>query len=251
VSGERVRVWVDTDIGGDPDDAVALMLAVRHPRAELVGVSTVDKDVEHRARLARALLEQLGSDAPVHPGMIPANALDGVDALVAIGPLTNVARLVAGGATLPRLVVMGGALAPVEHRGIVYEVEHNFSTDPAAAAQVVRESDRFVLVPLDVTAALRLEDHEADALGRVAGVVADEIAAWRERDDSPVCLHDPLALLVLLEDAVVEREPRALAVDETGKVGVGPTGVVHEVVVRADAVDAVQRTLRACTAPAG
>ncbi len=62
------EVWIDTDIGDDIDDAVALWAAARHPRLRLVGVSTVYGPVVGRAWLAAELLKRLGCEAPVLPG---------------------------------------------------------------------------------------------------------------------------------------------------------------------------------------
>jgi purine nucleosidase len=53
-----VRIWIDTDIGSDVDDALTLGYVLRHPGLELVGVSTVFGDVELRTRIAEALLEK-------------------------------------------------------------------------------------------------------------------------------------------------------------------------------------------------
>ena len=36
-----MKIWLDTDIGGDIDDALALLLAMASKEVELVGVSTV------------------------------------------------------------------------------------------------------------------------------------------------------------------------------------------------------------------
>ncbi len=63
-----LNVWVDTDIGDDIDDVVALWVAARHPQLRLVGVSTVYGPVMARAWLAGELLRRLGSKAPVLPG---------------------------------------------------------------------------------------------------------------------------------------------------------------------------------------
>lgn len=62
------KLWVDTDPG--VDDAYALMLAAR-PGVELVGLSSVGGNVGlvHTTRNARALVELLRVDAPVHPGI--------------------------------------------------------------------------------------------------------------------------------------------------------------------------------------
>jgi inosine-uridine nucleoside N-ribohydrolase len=244
-----IRLWIDTDIGGDPDDAIALCAAVHHPRAELIGVSTVDADVERRAVMARRLFDQLRVSVPVHAGVLPDAALADVDALLTIGPLTNLAAAIARDARLPaKIVVMGGAVRPVEHRGRIHEREHNFATDPAAAAQVVREVARLIVVPLDVTAALLLDREEEDALAATAGVVADEIAAFRAEGDR-VCLHDPLALLTVLDDAPIAIAPRPLVVEPDGRVRVDEQlGTSHDVVVDVDARAAVQRVLDTCTA---
>ena len=43
-----MRLWVDTDIGDNPDDTIALWCAAHSPDVELVGVSTVDGDVALR-----------------------------------------------------------------------------------------------------------------------------------------------------------------------------------------------------------
>ena len=83
-----MRLWIDTDVGSDPDDAVALLCAAAHPRVDLVGVSTVDGDTEWRAEIARTLV-----DARVVAGDEMTAAEVGhtaPDALLAIGPLTNV-----------------------------------------------------------------------------------------------------------------------------------------------------------------
>lgn len=67
------RVWLDTDIGTDIDDAVAVLCAARHPDINLLGVSTVWGRVEIRAWLAREMLQRAQHpDIPVLPGaMLP------------------------------------------------------------------------------------------------------------------------------------------------------------------------------------
>lgn len=65
-----MRVWIDTDLGSDVDDALALAHALRHPEIELVGVSTVFGDVALRTRLVQALLDAAGeADVPVCTGL--------------------------------------------------------------------------------------------------------------------------------------------------------------------------------------
>ena len=64
------RIWIDTDLGTDVDDALALAFALRHPELDLVGVSTVFGDVELRARMVEALLRLGGAEGlPVLAGL--------------------------------------------------------------------------------------------------------------------------------------------------------------------------------------
>jgi purine nucleosidase len=53
---------LDTDIGTDVDDALALAFAVRHPQLELRAVTTVSGDAVRRARIAKKLLLLAGRD---------------------------------------------------------------------------------------------------------------------------------------------------------------------------------------------
>ena len=63
------RIILDTDIGTDVDDAMALALTVASPELELLGVTTVHADTPLRARIARRLLALAGrDDIPVIPG---------------------------------------------------------------------------------------------------------------------------------------------------------------------------------------
>src|SRR5918995_5334694 len=151
-----VRLWIDTDVGSDPDDAVALLCAAGHRDVDLVGVSTVDGDTDRRAELARTLV-----DAPVVSGaqLVARDvAAAGPDALLAIGPLENVARLLASGVLPPRLAVMGGLLRSVRHRGAAWTIEHNFGAEPAAARVVIEHTPEVLLCPLDVTVRMRPSD---------------------------------------------------------------------------------------------
>jgi purine nucleosidase len=63
------RVIIDTDIGTDVDDAMALSLAALSPQLDIVGVTTVHADATLRARVARKLLSMANrEDIPVIAG---------------------------------------------------------------------------------------------------------------------------------------------------------------------------------------
>jgi inosine-uridine nucleoside N-ribohydrolase len=236
-----VRLWIDTDVGDNPDDAVALVAAAAHPAVDLVGVSTTGGKTEWRAELARHLV-----DTDVVPGERPDElaaqfTAANVDAVLAIGPLTNLAALTALDVAVPTLTVMGGLFEPVRHRGRVRHVEWNFGSDPAASA-VVAERVPMTLVPLDVTVAMRVEPEMLDDLVAASPKLAPEIERWSSEHDDPVVLHDPLALLVALDEADVAIESRRFVVDpHDGSVRAREGGTAHSVVVAVDAPGALNR----------
>jgi inosine-uridine nucleoside N-ribohydrolase len=244
-----IRLWIDTDVGDDPDDAIALLCAVAHPDVELVGVSTVDSDLDRRVRAARALV-----DAPVYrgddPGLGAALASAAPDALLAIGPLTNVAALTAARANLPAVTLMGGVLGAVRHWGIALEVEHNFSRDPAAAARVLQRCAPLI-VPLDVTLSMRLTSEQLGRLVSAAPVLAPGVHAFLElqgdvgvaHEERAVFLHDPLALLTIVDPSLVRVEQLRLSIGPDGRLVEAVDGSVAKVVRAADAPRAIEDIL--------
>ena len=65
-----VPIIIDTDTGTDVDDALALTFALASPEVDLIGVTTVDADVDTRARIVARLLGMAGRpDIPVFKGV--------------------------------------------------------------------------------------------------------------------------------------------------------------------------------------
>ena len=185
-----VPLVVDTDIGSDVDDALALALAIRHPDLELRAVSTVSSQPDARARLARRLLDLAGAtDVPVAVGasapgddrnvigaehlalLAPTSdlappkdaitllvALDADVSLATIGQQTNAAAAAGRDPALPHriagLTVMGGSFAPFEAAdGHTYGAERdwNLVLDPSSAVTSLSAGWRVRYVPIDVT----------------------------------------------------------------------------------------------------
>jgi inosine-uridine nucleoside N-ribohydrolase len=64
------KVIIDTDIGGDIDDAFAVALALQSPEFSILGITTATGDTTMRARLVTRLLNETGrSDIPVAAGI--------------------------------------------------------------------------------------------------------------------------------------------------------------------------------------
>ncbi len=65
-----MKIWIDTDIGGDIDDALALLYAMASEEIEIVGVSTVFQNTVARAKIAKTLLTMGGFEKiPVYAGI--------------------------------------------------------------------------------------------------------------------------------------------------------------------------------------
>jgi inosine-uridine nucleoside N-ribohydrolase len=226
------RIWIDTDVGTNPDDTVALWCAARAPGAELVGVSTVDDAGGWRAAFARELVPGV----EVYAGPPPPERLAGADVLAGIGPWTNVAGLASGGHLPGGVVLMGGALRPVHHRGRRRRVEHNVGRDPQAAAHLLARVAGLVVVPLDATAAVTVDADGERALTAAIPPLAAQLTQWRDRrGDFSLVLHDPAAVLVALGVPVARFGSRRLRIAPDGRMRRALRGPSQQVVVRLDA----------------
>ena len=64
------KIILDTDIGSDIDDALALAYLLREPACELLGITTVSGQPRERAMLASAMCCAAGrTDIPIYPGI--------------------------------------------------------------------------------------------------------------------------------------------------------------------------------------
>jgi len=133
--------------------------------------------------------------------------------LVAIGPLTNIALLLAVHPDVKprigRIVAMGGDL-----RGP--RAEFNIGSDPEAARRLLVEEDMpITLVPLDLTRRCVLDDSwlaELAAAGPRCATLAGVVEAYRQRRRAPVALHDSLAVLEAAEPGAVHTDQQHLEV---------------------------------------
>jgi len=262
------RVLLDTDIGSDVDDALALGLVLACPeQLDLVAVTTVCGDTRLRARIAARLLgvagrERVevcaGEEAPIlraanrfvwfgHEGRaLP----DGHDAqlsdewaparivraaretsdleLLAIGPLTNLARALALDPKLPErvagLTVMGGHVRSIRFgdKELPHGIDYNLCSDPEATVAVLGAGFKTTLVTADVTLQtwmgpadlVRLESAGpvARAIGAMlqqwTGVQKKLFSVWGgpEPSEFVAFLHDPLTVQALIDPSPLRFE---------------------------------------------
>lgn len=63
------KILLDTDIGSDIDDSVALAYLLNHPDCDLLGITTVTGEPVERAKIASVLCWAAGrKDIPIYPG---------------------------------------------------------------------------------------------------------------------------------------------------------------------------------------
>jgi inosine-uridine nucleoside N-ribohydrolase len=195
-----------------------------------------DRPLVHPAATASDVHGETGLDGPDLPG--PSREPEAVHAvellarmlreapatLIPIGPLTNIALLLAVHPELhqriERIVLMGGAMGT---GNVTPSAEFNLWVDPEAAKRVFESGIDITMVGLDVTHRAMLSAARAEALrgtGRAGAVVADLHAFYRRfhmtlygHDDTPV--HDALAVASVIRPDLLTTERRFTEIDVT------------------------------------
>ena len=63
---DKTKIIIDTDIGDDIDYALAVSFALNSPELELIGITTVFRNTDARAKIAANLLHLAGKGIPVY-----------------------------------------------------------------------------------------------------------------------------------------------------------------------------------------
>ncbi|UFU05430.1 nucleoside hydrolase [Ruania halotolerans] len=253
-------VVLDTDLGTDVDDAMALALLLGSPEVELPAVTTVYGDTLLRARLVQRYAGLAGRRLPVwageaatrsgrevwwaghegslHPGLEAEHVEPGDGAaslaeavasrpgrdVLAIGPLTNLAlaleRTPSMAGSARGFWLMGGDFAAPEP-------EHNIRSDTDAAAAVFNSGAPIVICGLEITRQVRIESGQLAVIAAAgplgAALAADIDQWWKFWNETWNVPHDPVAVLALLR-------PELVTLSEPGRVYVSNDGVTtHEV----------------------
>ncbi len=152
--------------------------------------------------------------------------------IVALGPLTNIARAFQRDPDLPvgQVVMMGGAVSSPGN--ITPSAEFNIFCDPQSARQVFLSRSTKTLIPLDVTNRLvlsydlfnRLPD-ESTKLGRfLRKILPPAFRNYRQRFGlEGIHVHDSIALMAALRPELFTVEEMAGDVETTGKLTTGAT----------------------------
>ena len=225
------------NVGLDHTTRNALGIAQLAGRADLPVSAGANRPLVHDARRAEhvhgadgvggvRLPEPTAPPDPRHAvDLIAALAEPAPLTLVAIGPLTNVALLLARyprvAERIERLVIMGGSTGTGNATGLA---EFNIWVDPEAAVRVLASGCPITLLPLDATRQALLGPADVEALGLAGGhcpaIAAALLRAYGDlRPGGGLIMHDALAMVELIDPGLIGRAPRRITVDD----GHGPT----------------------------
>jgi inosine-uridine nucleoside N-ribohydrolase len=151
--------------------------------------------------------------------------------LVATGPLTNVARLLAMRSERPeRIVLMGGSIA---EGNVTPAAEFNIWADPEAADAVFRSGLDVTMIGLDVTHKALLTAPYAERLraagdtGRMVAALVDFFAQFHRKtygfDGAPI--HDAVAVAHAFQPGLVETVERNIEIETVSDLCRGRTVV--------------------------
>jgi purine nucleosidase len=232
---EHMHLILDTDIGSDVDDALALALIEGSPELELDAVITVYGNTHLRAQLARRYLSFTSAD-PALPiaagsaetrsgkevwwaghegGLFPdleTEQVDdnGVELLVrtlaanpgqvdvlAIGPLTNIAAALDADPAFEANVRRLVIMGGDFREDRI--PEHNLESDISAAERVFGSGLEIVVGGLDLTLKVKMGKTELKKIeesGPLGELLAKETAIWWDFiDEQENSLHDPILAL--------------------------------------------------------
>jgi purine nucleosidase/pyrimidine-specific ribonucleoside hydrolase len=166
--------------------------------------------------------------SPQHAVDFLAERVEGAT-LVATGPLTNVALLLARHpeAKPERVVLMGGAIA---EGNVTPAAEFNIWADPEAAHRVFASGLDVTMVGLDVTHKALVNPDQLRGAGRIGEVVAEllefyggfhrSVYGW---DGSPI--HDAVAVAHVIDPGLLEVERLNVRIDTESELSRGRTVV--------------------------
>ena len=252
---DRIKIIIDTDIGDDVDDALAIALAIVSPEIELLGITTVYKNTNLRASLARDMLRVFGvaDSVPVLPGFSqpiryhvddtviphqccdlktaplegkPADAVSFIintvrdcpeTVIVAIGPMTNIAMAIK---LAPDVMKNASIIAMGGAFTAVYP-EYNIMCDPEAAHIMINSGADISMIGLDVTTKCVLtKEDERLILNQTSDTgryLARLSGIWIETSKAKkITLHDPLTVALIASPDILSLRKEPVRIELEG-----------------------------------
>jgi purine nucleosidase len=182
-------------------------------------------------RTAKPITTRTGKDGPIKDEAVEflysrLKAQPGRITLVAVGPLTNVARLLQihpdSKQLLQRLVIMGGSVRVGYDGKKSPEVEWNIKCDIPAARAVFASGVSLVVAPLDATGTLKLDEPLRKKLFATCTPLTFQVQALYQMWDKPTpVLFDPAAVALSVSEQHFTMEDLHLEVSDKGLTQIG------------------------------
>lgn len=259
----KKKIIINTDIGDDADDAVAIALALNSDEIEIKGITTVFKNTKLRAKMAKDLLEIYDrNEIPVFPGYgMPlierldineppiqienllkdhkvdeeVNAVDFIintikedpeTIIVEMGPQTNLALAFLKAPDImkqAKIISMGGAFLSTFP-------EWNIVCDPEAARIVTDFAQDLTMIGLDVTKYCKvsgdqLNKFEESNVPQIQYLYKGMEVFMRETG-YPITLHDALLIVYLIKEDLFTLKQGDFGVELSGTHARG--SIVHK-----------------------
>jgi len=261
---ERQPILIDTDIGTGIDDAFALLLALGSDVLEVRGVTAVGDPAKNRAMLLCRFLTMTGRrstrvavgaepqptraitdqskyhyhpdplfDRTTKPQKEPAHEFllaglkqqPGKVTLVALGSLTNIAKLLESNADAPKLI----------QRIVV--MESNIALDAAAARKVFDSHVPLVVISMEACRDLTLDEAQVERVLSPGTALTRQVQTlYQMWDRSGPPLGEALAVAYCSGDhRYMTVEGRAVSLDNAGKISESKDAPKAQIVTRVDA----------------
>ena len=248
-------IILDTDIGSDVDDALALAMLLGSDSIDFLGITTVYGDTKLRAQIAahlchlanRSIQVFAGLEKPLSGREVWVSGFEGrafsnldqyapenksaVDFLVekvnqnpgqieviAIGPLSNIASAIHQSESFATNVKRLWIMGGDFTKD---KTEHNFKCDVAAAKIVLESNISITILDLPSSQKTIIKKDEIEKIkssGKLGPILYTEILNWiQPRNQDWTTPHDPIAVLAMLL-------PELFDFSETGSVQIGEDG---------------------------
>lgn len=223
---------LDTDIGTDVDDALALCYLLME-NAKLEAITTVQGKTEIRAAIAKSIAKAFNREIPVFAGHKTPHANEfwigfegkGVKletnkkvikdlpelediTLICIGPLSNVPLLLKK-LDIKRVYVMGGAM---EKNGqyLPDSTAHNVKVDPAAAEELFNSNIPITIIPTSLAKQFYLTKEDFVKIKNTNNSWADYLYRnaneWSKYSKYEIFyLYDPLTVAAALNRNIIKK----------------------------------------------
>lgn len=238
---EKKKILIDTDLGDDVDDAVAIALALKSNSIEIKGITTVYKDTKLRAKMVKDLLavynkyhipvyvgcsmpliERIDVDEPPiqieniqneHSVDMEVDAVDFIintvkenpeTIIVEMGPQTNLAMAFLKAPEImkhAKIIAMGGAFLSTYP-------EWNILCDPESVRIVTDYAENLIMIGLDVTRYLKVLKPQLNTIRESTSPLIQYLykgmEIFMERTGYPITLHDALLIVYLIDEKLIE-----------------------------------------------